>query len=214
MKEYPIMLNIEIWSDYTCPYCYIGKIQLLQVLKEMTVTDVSFTHRVFLLDAGKESHPERTFLEGLHLPPEQEKAMAKKLYQIESLAENVGLQYHLENIPDISTENAHRLTLWAQEKGMHMSLNSRIFKAYFEECQDISSDDVLAQLASEVGLPIDEARNVLANKNLYLDKVFEDFEEAGELEIDLVPHFVFNGNIDISGIMTPTAIRKHIEKVL
>ena len=58
------MLNIEIWSDYTCPYCYIGKVQLLQVLKEMNITDVTFTHRVFLLDAGKESHPERTFLEG------------------------------------------------------------------------------------------------------------------------------------------------------
>ena len=47
-----------------------------------------------------------------------------------------------------------------------------------------------------------------------MDKVFEDFEEAGELEIDLVPHFIFNDRIDISGIMTSNAIRKHIEKVL
>ena len=128
------MLNIEIWSDYTCPYCYIGKVQLLQVLKEMNITDVTFTHRVFLLDAGKESHPERTFLEGLHLPSEQESVMSKKLVQIEALAEKVGLRYQLAHIPDISTEAAHRLTLWAQEKGMHMALNSRIFKAYFEEC--------------------------------------------------------------------------------
>lgn len=208
------MFNIEIWSDYTCPYCYIGKVQLLQVLKEMDITDVTFTHRVFLLDAGKESHPERTFLEGLHLPPEQEKVMSQKLLQIERLAEKVGLQYRLAHIPDISTENAHRLTLWAQEKGLHMALNSRIFKAYFEECQDISNQDVLARLAAEVGLPKNEAREVLANTDLYMDKVFEDFEEAGELEIDLVPHFIFNDRIDISGIMTPNAIRKHIEKVL
>ena len=208
------MLNIEIWSDYTCPYCYIGKVQLLQVLKEMNITDVTFTHRVFLLDAGKESHPERTFLEGLHLPSEQESVMSKKLVQIETLAEKVGLRYQLAHIPDISTENAHRLTLWAQEKGMHMALNSRIFKAYFEECQDISSHAVVAQLASEVGLPENEAREVLANTDLYMDKVFEDFEEAGELEIDLVPHFIFNDRIDISGIMTSNAIRKHIEKVL
>ena len=83
------MLNIEIWSDYTCPYCYIGKVQLLQVLKAMNITDVTFTHRVFLLDAGKESHPERTFLEGLHLPSEQESVMSKKLVQIEALAENI-----------------------------------------------------------------------------------------------------------------------------
>lgn len=208
------MLNIEIWSDYTCPYCYIGKIQLLHVLEEMNITDVTFSHRVFLLDAGKESHPERTFIDGLHLPPEQEKAMSKKLLQIEELAKKVGLQYDLKNIPDISTEDAHRLTLWAQEKGMHMALNTRIFKAYFEECQDISNHYILVQLAAEVGLPENEARAVLTDSDLYMDTVFEDFEEAGELEIDLVPHFIFNNSIDISGIMTPNAIRKHIEKVL
>lgn len=214
MKEYPIMLNIEIWSDYTCPYCYIGKVQLLQVLKELNITDVTFTHRVFLLDPGKENHPERTFLEGLHLPLEEKNSMSKKLLQIEALANKAGLQYHLENIPDISTEDAHRLTLWAQEKGMHMALNSRIFKAYFEECQDISNHNVLSHLAAEIGLDENEARDILANPDQYIDKVFEDFEEASELEIDLVPHFIFNNTIEISGIMTPTAIRKHIEKVL
>ena len=43
------MLDIEIWSDYTCPYCYIGKKQLFQVLDEMGITDYKITHRVYLL---------------------------------------------------------------------------------------------------------------------------------------------------------------------
>ena len=49
------MLDIEIWSDYTCPYCYIGKKQLFQVLDEMGISDYKVTHRVYLLDAAKKA---------------------------------------------------------------------------------------------------------------------------------------------------------------
>ena len=208
------MLEIEIWSDYTCPYCYIGKTQLSQVLEEMNITDYKITHRVFLLDAGKETHPERTFLEGLHVSPTEEDSVRKKLLEINQMAEKVGLHYDMEHIPDIATEDAHRLTLWAQEKGQHIALNTRIFKAYFEECQDISNHDVLTNLAAEVGLPEDQARQLLADRNAYRDQLFEDFEEAAEREVDLVPHYTFNNKIEMMGIMTLKAIRKHIEMAL
>lgn len=208
------MLEIEIWSDYTCPYCYIGKTQLSQVLEEMNITDYKITHRVFLLDAGKETHPERTFLEGLHVSPTEEDSVRKKLLEINQMAEKVGLHYDMEHIPDIATEDAHRLTLWAQEKGQHIALNTRIFKAYFEECQDISNHDVLTNLAAEVGLPEDEARQLLADRNAYRNQLFEDFEEAAEREVDLVPHYTFNNKIEMMGIMTLKAIRKHIEMAL
>ena len=76
------MLDIEIWSDYTCPYCYIGKKQLFQVLDEMGISDYKVTHRVYLLDAGKESHPERTFVDGLGIPESERAGVLKKLQSI------------------------------------------------------------------------------------------------------------------------------------
>ena len=208
------MLDIEIWSDYTCPYCYIGKKQLFQVLEEMGITDYKITHRVYLLDAGKESHPERTFVEGLNLPAAKQDEVLKKLKSIEDMAAKVGLHYDMAHIPDIATEDAHRLTLWAQEQGKHVALNTRIFKAYFEECQDISNFDLLADLAAECGLNRDDALAVLQDPGAYRGQIFADFEEADERDIDLVPHYTFNGKIDIMGIMTLTAIRKHIEMAM
>ncbi|MEE0435147.1 MAG: DsbA family oxidoreductase [Peptococcaceae bacterium] len=208
------MLDIEIWSDYTCPYCYIGKTQLFQVLKEMGIDDYKITHRVYLLDAGKESHPERTFVDGLGLAPSERAGVEKKLQSINDMAAKVGLHYDMANIPDIATEDAHRLTLWAQEEGKHIALNTRIFKAYFEECQDISNFSLLADLAAECGLDRNQALAVLNDAGAYRDQLFEDFEEADERDIDLVPHYTFNGKIDIMGIMTLTAIRKHIEMAL
>lgn len=208
------MLDIEIWSDYTCPYCYIGKKQLFQVLEEMGITDYKITHRVYLLDAGKESHPERTFVEGLNLPTAKQDEVLKKLQSIEDMAAKVGLHYDMAHIPDIATEDAHRLTLWAHEQGKHVALNTRIFKAYFEECQDISDFDLLADLAAECGLNRDDALAVLQDPGAYRGQIFEDFEEADERDIDLVPHYTFNGKIEIMGIMTLTAIRKHIEMAM
>lgn len=208
------MLDIEIWSDYTCPYCYIGKAQLFQVLGEMNITDYHITHRVYLLDAGKESHPERTFVEGLGLPESEQAGVLKKLKSIEDMAAKAGLHYDMAHIPDIATEDAHRLTLWAQEQDKHVTLNTRIFKAYFEECQDISNHALLADLAAECGLDREKALAVLADPNAYRDQLFIDWEEADERDIDLVPHYTFNSKIEIMGIMTPTAIRKHIEMAL
>ena len=208
------MLDIEIWSDYTCPYCYIGKSQLFQVLKEMDITDYKIRHRVYLLDAGKESHPERTFVDGLNLPASETENVLKKLRSIEDMAAKAGLNYDMAHIPDIATEDAHRLTLWAQEQGGHVALNTRIFKAYFEECQDISDHALLADLAAECGLDRDQALAVLADESAYRAQIFEDWEEADERDIDLVPHYTFNGRIEIMGIMTLTAIRKHIEMAL
>lgn len=209
------MLDIEIWSDYICPYCYIGKAQLFQVLDEMGITDYKITHRVYLLEPGKVSHPERTIADTISGGPERRAAVLKKIKSIDDMAAKVGLHYDMANNLDIATEDAHRLTLWAQAQGLdHVKLNSRIFKANFEECRDISNHALLADLAAECGIDHDQALAVLEDPKAYRDQIFIDAEEADERDIDLVPHYTFNSKIEIMGIMTLTAIRKHIEMAL
>ena len=73
---------------------------------------------------------------------------------------------------------------------------------------------MLADLAAECGLDRDQAFAVLEDESAYRDQIFIDWEEADERDIDLVPHYTFNGKIEIMGIMTLTAIRKHIEMAM
>lgn len=208
------MLKIDIWSDYACPYCYIGKQQLFQALKELNISDYECYHHVFVLDPGKVNHPERTYLDGLNLPDEEKASVIAKFKQIEKMAADVGLHYNMLNIKDVGTEDAHRLTLWAQTQGLHMALNERLFKANFEENLDISSHSVLLDCAEFVGLDRAKAEAVLTDAKAYLDEMFADFEIADEKEIDLVPHYTFNNTIDIAGIMTVEAIKKQILQAL
>lgn len=43
-------MKIEIWSDFVCPFCYIGKANLLQALHELNINDAEIVWRSFELD--------------------------------------------------------------------------------------------------------------------------------------------------------------------
>lgn len=210
------MLEIEVWSDYACPYCYIGKRQLKEVLAEMDIEDVRFRHRVFVLEPGKESRPEQSFFEGLNITDEGQKEKTLKIFDsISHMAAENGLDYKLMDIPDVSTIDAHRLTLWAQEQDEKLSekLSDLIFHTYFEKAQDISDRDILCDLAKEAGLDIKKACSYLSN-DVVTDQIKADVKEAEEKDIDLVPHFFFNGDHDVLGVTTKALLREAVSEAL
>lgn len=211
------MFQIDIWSDYACPYCFIGKQQLKQALDEMNIDDYVIHHHVYLLDPGKARHPERHLIDSFAKTPADRANVMKKFKEIEDMALAVGLDYHMENILDVPTEDAHRLTLWAEDKcGSKAAgqLNDRLFRAYFINGEDVSAPDYLAACANECGLDGAEAGRILADAGAYRDKMIEDFVLADEKEIDLVPHYVFNDRVEIMGIMNVPFIKKHIAEAL
>lgn len=208
------MLNIDIWSDYACPYCYIGKTQLKLALKELQIENYQTRHRVFILEPGKVNRPDRTFLDGLKLSNEKAIAsMQQTLQKIDKMAQAVGLHYQLEDMRDVGTLDAHRLTLWATSFGRQDVLSDMLFEAYLCHGQDISSPEVLVKLATNAGLQEDEARRIVTSKEM-MDQVFADFEEADDKEVDLVPHFIFNDGYEVIGITTVDNIKRSIKEAL
>lgn len=208
------MLTIEIWSDYACPYCYIGKTQLKQVLEEMGVKDVAFRHRVFLLEPGKVNRPDQTFVESLNITDEGKmERLVASFQSMTDMAAEVGLDYKVMEIPNVATINAHRLTLRAEDQGKGEALSDKIFEAYFEKALDISDPDLLAQLAQEVGVDMDQVGDYLTDESLK-GIILDGFEEAEEKQIDLVPHFYFNGNHDVIGVTTKPLLREAVGMAL
>ncbi len=206
-------MKIEIWSDYACPYCYIAKTHLKKALADLNVNDVTITHRVFQLEPGKVNHPERTFIEGLHLDAEKLEKLQRNFAGITGLAKEAGLNYSMEGILDIGTIDAHRLTLWAEEKGAGSELGDLIFHAYYIDNKDISDHDVLLSFIDELGLNRNEAAHVL-NSNAYMDRVFDDAEKADELDIDLVPHFFINDNHEVVGVINEKQMKATLQEAL
>src|SRR5207302_1877219 len=83
--------------------------------------------------------------------------------RVTSLAAAEGLEYHLDTARSGNTFDAHRLLHLAQERGLQDALKERFMRAYFTEGAAIGQAETLVGLAAEVGIPSDDARDVLGS---------------------------------------------------
>jgi predicted DsbA family dithiol-disulfide isomerase len=194
-------MDIHIWSDIVCPWCYLGKRRFEHALALFDYRDeVRVTHRSFQLDPSRPRH-ETT----------NRRAMLKAKYQLtdakvqdldtrmEHLAEIEGLEYRLTDAGLTgNTLDAHQLLQLAKERGIQDAVIERLYRAYFTEQRSVFERDSLVSLAGEAGLDAAEARDVL-ERDAYLDAVAADVREARSLGVSGVPFFVLDGRYGVSG---------------
>lgn len=207
-------LQVEIWSDVVCPWCYIGKRRFEAALAAFKHRDgVEVRWRSFQLDPHAPQASEKTIVEmlagkyGMSL----ERAAAANAH-VSKLAAQEGLEYHLELAHPENTFNAHRLIHLADKHGLQDAMKERLMRAYFTEGQRVGETETLVRLASEVGLDVEEARAVLAD-DTYADEVSADEREAHLLGITGVPFFVVNEKYGISGAQPTEVFSKVLEQV-
>ncbi len=146
------MVKLDILSDPICPWCYIGKANLDRALSQRPDHELAIEWHPFQLnpDMPDEGMDRRTYLETKFGGKER----AVTVYaQIEQAAKDAGLDVDFGAIKRTpNTINAHRLIHWAGVEGRQTAVVSRLFKAYFEQGQDIGDRDVLLDIAEGVGL--------------------------------------------------------------
>ena len=194
-------MQIEVWADVVCPWCYIGKRRLQRALAERgIVDDVEIVHRAFQLDPTASTTTEPTID---HLAAKygvsRDEALAM-MSNVTEVAAGEGLDYHLDLTLSGNTRDAHRLALWAQDQDpvVAQRLLETMYSAYFEQGRGVFSADDLVALATEVGLDADAARAMLAG-SAYLDQVVEDQVLARTFGANGVPFFVIDRAYGVSG---------------
>lgn len=206
-------MKIEIWSDFVCPFCYIGKRLLEQALENFSHKDqVEIIFKSFELDQNVRNDQSISVHELLAkkygMSVEKAKAMNAQVIQ---KAATVGLAFNFDETKQTNTLNAHRLAKYAESKGKAAQLTERILKAHFTESQFIGSDEKLIKLAVEVGLNQEEVQKVLTS-NAYLENVRADEMEANQIGIRGVPYFVFNRKYAVSGAQPVEVFKNTLEK--
>ena len=156
-------MKIEVWSDFVCPFCYIGKRRLEIALNKFEHKDeVELVFKSFELDPSSK----KKFDENIHeiiakkygISVEQAKASNN---QIVEQAKAIDLNYNFDDLIPTNTFDAHRLSHYAKTDGKMNELSERLLKAYFVDSLNISDHKVLANLAGEVGLDSEEALKIL-----------------------------------------------------
>ncbi|MET3695865.1 protein disulfide-isomerase [Bacillus oleivorans] len=207
-------MKIEVWSDFACPFCYIGKRRLEEALEQFPERDqVEVEFRSFELDPNAPKNSDDSLHEMLAkkygTSVEQAKAMNNN---VSEMANTVGLTYNLDQAVPTNTFTAHRLAQYAKTQGKEKEMVERLFKAYFTEGKHLSDHNTLLQLAAEVGLKLEDVKAVLESDE-FTNEVHSNEIEAQQLGVTGVPFFVINRKYGISGAQPLEVFTQTLEKV-
>jgi predicted DsbA family dithiol-disulfide isomerase len=193
-------IQVEIWSDYVCPFCYIGKRQFEEAIRRFgNQSQVDVHWRSFQLDP--EARPEAG-QKALDYLAERKGWTLEQVRQVtmnvSEMAKSIGLDFRMEEAVMANSLNAHRLMHFAQQHGLQENAGERLFAAHFTEAKDLGNLETLALLGEEIGLDKVEVSEML-KRNDFLEEVQYDIYQARQVGLSGVPFFVFQNKYVVSG---------------
>ena len=202
-------LSINYWSDYACPFCFIGKSNLEAAIKELGLEEqVELQMLSFELDP---SAPKTYMGDTTNL----EKASAE-IKKIEDMGREAGIVLDYANARYTSTFDAHRLTKLAQEKLPLNKANqfiARIFKAMFEEHKMMSDLETLKHIALEYGLSEKDVDSIIQT-DAYAKDVRLEENLATQYNVTAVPYFVFANKYAVPGALPKAQMKDVLKQIL
>ena len=200
-------LEIDVYADIVCPWCFIGYRRLASVLRERD--DAVVRHHPYVLQP--DAPPEG---EDLH-------AMLRSRYgtdpkpmfaRVEEAARDAGIPLDLSKQPmTYNTLAAHTLLRHAAPKGTEHALLGDLFSAYFLEARNVADISVLIDVASRHGFSAEEVRRIVSDGE-ELSKTEDDVVAAARRGIRGVPLFIINNRIVLSGAQREETFRDAIAK--
>ena len=196
-------LKITMFSDFICPFCYIG-FEVIQKLKREFRIDLEW--RSF------EIHPEwpadGIAAEKLRSAGDMDTRKAA-WSRIVSMADSEGLVINTPALL-INSHKALLLAEFAKDRGRSDEFDGRVYRAYFVDGANIGDNAVLTQLAADAGLDRDEALAALGSQN-YETRLKNNALAAHQRQITGVPTFMF-GEYPVVGAQTSDVMRMIIRR--
>jgi predicted DsbA family dithiol-disulfide isomerase len=199
-------VQVEIWSDVVCPWCYIGKRGFEAALARFDQRDrVEVTWRSFELDPSTTSATADRPDDGTDYADRlaakygtSREGAQQMLDTMTARAAEEGLDFRFDRAARANTFDAHQVLHLAGEHGRQDAVKERLLRGYFTEGELVGDREVLVRLAAEAGLDADLTRAAL-HEQRYAAAVRADEEEAHRLGVGGVPFFVVDRRYAASG---------------
>lgn len=204
-------MKIDIWSDFVCPFCYIGKRHIEEATKDMD--DVTFEYHSYELDPTAPEKYDGTMYEYFAESKGMSAAQSENtIQQVITMAENAGLDYHYEDVQHGNTVKPHRLFQYAKTQGKGTEFMEVAKEAYFINGKWLNDNQTLLKLAGKIGLDKDRAAQVLDSED-YLEDMQKDIAMAQQIGVQGVPFFVINGKYGLSGAQPVETFKQAIKDI-
>ena len=198
------MLQIEIFSDVVCPWCYIGKRRFERAHTARPHTGLAVTWRAFQLnpEMPADGIDRQRYLELKFGGGDQ---AGQVYHRIAAAGAEEGIDFAFDRIRRTpNTVNAHRLVRWARQQDRQDEVVESLFQAYFLEGLDIGDRDNLSEIAARAGLDRADASALLDGVE-GVREVLDETRLAYNSGITGVPCFIVDRKYAISGAQEPEA---------
>lgn len=189
------MKNILVFSDFACPFCYLGFSIMEKFHKENPEVKIDFAPAIL--------NPNET-IEGSdlfdHVP---EEVALQGFKRFESLGEEYGLIYNNKR-NRFNTNRLHKAGFYAKEKNKYFEFAQLGFKYIFEYGKNVGKVETINEIASSIGLDIDEM-NKFIDSGKYDNSLIEAAKLAEKYQIDSVPTFI------VDDVKKPTTLKSYDE---
>jgi predicted DsbA family dithiol-disulfide isomerase len=195
--------KLTIFSDYICPWCYVGQ-GVVEKLQEEYKVDVEWRPYYLRPDTPPE---------GMELPSYILKARAAGSEErLEQLANSYGMKFKsTQRI--YNTRLAHEATEYARMHGKANEFHKVTFRKVYVEGLDISKWDVLGSAAKEVGLNADQMQQEVENGK-YTAEVAAQVQQAYQIGVSGVPTYVINDKYALVGAQPYEVFKRALVQIM
>ena len=197
---------VDVYTDLVCPWCFIGTERLDKAIVDSSLADrVVVVHHAYLLN---DAVPPEGIDVAAHLREKTGRDPATMFAKVEAVAKESGIALDLSKQTRMySTIPAHALLRAAANKprGVQRALERDLFRAHFQQQQNISDVGVLSSLAAPHGFTDAEVKAIVADDGA-AQQVIADARQASRDGVRGVPYFTFNGASPLSGAQPEAAL--------
>lgn len=204
-------MQIKMFSDTICGWCYIGKERLNQALEQLNLSTSIVTNLPFQLNPSmpKDGMERINYIKSKFGSIENAKPMYDNMIM---QGEQENLQIKLDKIKRTpNTIKSHLLVDLAKKYKVENNVITDLFESYFTKAKDIGDEDVLMFVAKKNKLSTDEVKEYL-NKEENIKKINKIDDVAKKMGITGVPFYIFNDQLSISGAQSVDYLIEAIKK--
>lgn len=197
-------LHFQFYSDFICPWCYLGKVRIQRIREELTDDidmHIQIMPYVLYPHIGPDGVPKSDFAK------KTKPGMGRSLRE-EAKVEGIEFNYKLIDRIPYSFE-AHRLVWIVQDPDLKYALSTQIFHDYFEKGQDISNLEYLKETGKAGGMP-DEELGHFSEPSYGLDSCQQAITDAKNNNIHLVPTITFMEDLRIMGLQNYDVLKRYL----
>jgi predicted DsbA family dithiol-disulfide isomerase len=205
--------TITIYSDYVCPFCYLGR-RSLDDYQETREDDEALDIDWQPFDLrSRQRRPDGT-LDDSVASGKDEEYYAEARENVERLRDEYGAdEMSTDLVGDVDGFLAQVASLYVREEHPEqwLAFDEAIFAALWEDERDVGDRDVLADIAGNVGLDAEEVREVVDDEE-WRDRLRDEFADAREFGVTGVPTFVYDGH-GARGAVPPSQLERLVEGI-